>query len=135
MKPGIIAGEITRLTQKVLRLHLFSISHHDSGSDRASVGFSSDQFYLEPVVLRGSIIAQERGGLVQIHDDNVEIAIIIEISESAAAAGMRCCNARTSFLDKFFKTALAQIPENNTWSLVRKLRKDFFYIAINIPGD
>ena len=80
--------------------------------------FTPSSLHLQPVRLAGNVVSQERGRLVEIYDDNVEVAVVIEVTERAPAAAMRGCHTGTSFGDQLFKHALAQISENRSRSLV-----------------
>src|SRR5882762_7144215 len=87
------------------------------------------------MILGRGIIAQERRRLVHIHDDKIQITIVVEVSEGTAAAGMLRRHARTSFVAHLLKTSIAQIAKDNTWALVWKLRKDFPHFGIYISRN
>ena len=88
----------------------------------------ADQLHLEPVPRRGprKIVAQQRGRLIQVHDEDVDVAIVVEVAESAAAAGMRRGDAGPGFVDQLFEFALPRLRKTSARAcgtdIVRKLR-------------
>ena len=95
MKAPVIYRKIAGLRQHFLRLSLLAILDRHAGADGAAIGFHSDQLDLEPVILAGDIVAQQRWRLIQIHDQDIHVAIVIEIAESASAAAMARGDARS----------------------------------------
>src|SRR5258708_37517716 len=132
MESGIIAGDVTGLAKQLLRLDFFPVAHKHAGSNRASIRLASDEFDLKPMLVRGGIIAHEGRGLVAIHDDDVQIAVIVEVSEGATAAGVQCSHSWASFVAQLFKPPIPQIAKNNARALVRKLRKGFLYVGVDV---
>src|SRR5919197_1739837 len=80
------------------------------------------QFHFQPVAIPAEIISQERRGLVDIRDQDVEIAIIIEISKRSATAGVRLGNARAGSVEEFLEAPTSQVSKEYPRSLVRKFR-------------
>ena len=59
------------------------------------------------MVSGGRIIAQKRRRFVAIHNDNVNVAVVVEVSEGSATALMLRGNARPGFIAQFHKSAIA----------------------------
>ncbi len=94
VQPAVVDREIGGLAQHFLRLHRIAVAHRDPRADGAAVGFDARQLDLEPVVAAGHVVAQERRRLILIDDQDVDVAIVIEIAEGTAAAGVRGFDAR-----------------------------------------
>src|SRR6267142_148374 len=133
MQPGIVAGEETGLTKYSLSLRLSAVMSYDSSSYRTAVGIHAFQLNFNPVGFSRKVVSQQRRWLIEIDDDDVQVAIIIEIAESASAAAMCCGYARPSFLDQLFKHAFAQVSKNGARRLIRVLRKLFLNSWIYVP--
>jgi len=88
MQAGIVTGIVTGLAQHGLRLYLATIVGQHPRSNRAAVGFHSFEFHLDPVLFSLDVISQQGWRFIHIDDEDVEISVIIEISEGAAAAGL-----------------------------------------------
>src|ERR1700691_5122853 len=88
VQPRIVAREVAGLTGEFLRLYFPAIAHDNSRSNGAAVGLLSDEFDLEPVVSRRRVVSQQGRRLVHIHDDDVEVSIVVEIPECTAPARM-----------------------------------------------
>src|ERR1700722_2691500 len=96
MQAGIVAGIVTGLAEHGLRLHLATIVGQHPRSDRTAVGFHSFEFHLDPVLFSLDIISQQGWRFIHIDDEDIEIPVIIEISEGAAAAGVSVGHAGPS---------------------------------------
>ena len=88
-----------------------------SGSDGALVRFHSLQLQLNEVAIALHIVAQERRGFVQVHDQHVDIAVVVKIAEGAAPAGVGGDDTRTGLVKQFFELAILQASEHNALAL------------------
>src|SRR6516225_2712158 len=68
------------------------------------------------------IVAQQRRGLIDVHDQDVEVAVVVKIAEGRATAGMRFGDGRAGAVQKLLEAAAAQVAEQHPRRLVRKLR-------------
>src|SRR5437867_391059 len=73
VQTGIVCRIETRLAKNFLSLYLSAVSGRNAGSHRAAVGLHALKFYLEPVVVPGNVVTQQRRGLIHVHDQNVDI--------------------------------------------------------------
>ncbi len=115
-----------------MRLGLSAIMRQDASSDGSAIGFCAFELNLNPVGLPCEVVAQKRRRFVKVDDNDVNIAIIIEIPESAAAAAMLGGHAGPCFVNQLLKYALPQVPENRPRSLVGILREFFFNMGIHV---
>ena len=84
----------------------------NSGSDGTAVRLDAFEFHLDPMSrVPAQVIAQQRGRLIQIDDEDIHISVVVEVSKSASAAAVGRGNARPGLLNQFFKNATAQISE------------------------
>ncbi len=134
MQPGVIAGVVARLTDYGLHLFLTTIMGDHASPDGASVGFDALQFHFNPALLRVNIIAQQRRRLVHIHDQDVHVAVVIEVSKSAPPAAVRGCDSCSGLCRQFFKGAVPEIAKQNSRCLVGILREFSLNLRINAPG-
>src|SRR6267378_811085 len=81
----------------------------DARADAAAIGFRADGFDLDPIVAGARIAAQQLGKIVDGVDDNVEVAVIVEIAEGAAARGDGSGDARAGVVGNIAETAVAEI--------------------------
>ena len=94
-------------------------------ADRAAIGFGADQLYLQPRIVAGNVIAQQRRRLVQIDHQNVEIAVIIEISESAAPAVVRFQDRGSGLIRELLESSLAQVAKQHSGISSQETRDAF----------
>src|SRR6266576_1609120 len=135
MQAGIAAREKAGLTQDRLRLGLASIVDKHSGSNGASIGLYAFQFHFDPVGLTGEVIAQQRGRLVEIDDQYVDIPIVVEVSESASSTAVWRGHTWPRRLDELFEHALAQVPKNGARCFIGVLWQCSFHLGVNMPGN
>jgi hypothetical protein len=83
MQAAIIARAIAGLADHLLNLLFAARAGQDPRLNRAAIGPCTDQLHLEPAVIAPKIIAQQRGWLVQVDDQDIEIAIFIEVAKRA----------------------------------------------------
>jgi len=65
------------------------------------------------MVPRRRTIAQERRRLIAIHDNDVDIAIIIEAPKSSSATLMLGGNGGPGLIAQFYKSAIVLVAEEN----------------------
>ena len=106
----------------------------NAGADGAAVGLHAFEFHFEPICLAAEVVPQERRGLVQVDDEYVQVAIIIEVAKGTATAAVRGGYSRASGVDEFFKHTLAQISEYRARRFVWVLRKLVFDFGINMTS-
>src|SRR3981081_2811218 len=111
MQSAVVHRQVRRLAQHFLSLHLAPIMRRNSRADRAAIRLDASELDLDPVMATGYVIAQQRRRLILIDDEHVQIPVVIEIAESAAAAGMSRRDARSHFVDQFLELSLAEVAE------------------------
>jgi hypothetical protein len=62
------------------------------------------------MMITAQVISQKRRRLIQVDDQNIQVTIIVEVSERASPAGM-CGRDAWSRVVQFFECAIAQIPK------------------------
>src|SRR5207245_3995949 len=67
---------------------------------------------------------------IVIDDDNVHIAVVIEVSECAATARVKCVDAGSGLPQQFFEASSSQIPKYDSWRVVVIL-----YLRVDTAGD
>ena len=70
-----------------------------SRTDCAAITLDSNRQDLQPVAAAGQVIALQRGRFIYVPNQDIHVAIIVEVTEGAAAARMQIGDARTPFLD------------------------------------
>src|ERR1035438_3216147 len=118
MQPAIVDGKIGGLGEDRLHLPALPIRGHHLGANRTTVGGNANQQDLQPVIRPGDVIAQQRRRLVEIDNQNVDVAIVIEIAESHSPAAMRLGDAGPRQTAQFFEFAVSQIAKNHAGRLV-----------------
>src|SRR6266568_7283769 len=135
MQTGVVAGKKAGLAQHSLRLGLIPVMDQNSGSNGTAVRLDTLQFHLDPMIrLAGEVIAQQRRGLVQINDQDVDIAVVVEVSKRASPTTVGRRHARSCIFDEFFKDAVAQMSKNGARCFVGILRESSFHLRVNMAG-
>ena len=67
-------------------LYVISGHHPDAGAYCAAIGARTRTFHQQPVIRVSAPVEQHRRGAVQIVDHHIDIAVIVEVANSAAAA-------------------------------------------------
>jgi len=88
MKARIIAGVIAALTYECLGLDAVAVVRQDAGSDCTSVGLYALQFDLQPVLLQHLIVSKQRRRLIHVDNQQVHVAIVVEVAEGTSPAAM-----------------------------------------------
>jgi len=89
-----------------------------------------DQPHFQPVMRSPQVVAQQSGRLVHIQDQNVEVAVVVKITEGAAATGVRRCYPRARIGD-LLKRAVRQIAKENARRLVGILGEELLDFGID----
>src|SRR5690349_2001684 len=87
MDAKIILGEVTPAASDLIDLRVVTRSAFDAGAYAAAIRFDTDQFHRDPVVCSGPLAMQERGSGVHVVDEDVDGAIVIEVTERDTSAG------------------------------------------------
>src|SRR6202034_2037979 len=107
MQPRIAGGIIARLADYLLRLYPSVVTRRNPRADGSTVRLYADQLDLQPVVVPAHVVAKQRRRFVQIDNQHVDVAVIIEIAEGASAAAVRSRDAGTGGFDQLLKLAIA----------------------------
>ena len=83
------------------------------GANAGAIALYSDRLHLDPVILGGDIVPEKGGRLVHIDDQNIHVAIVIEVPECAAAAGVWRGNTGTRLVNQLLELAVPQIAKND----------------------
>jgi hypothetical protein len=72
-------------------LHAFQITRLicDCGADCIDVGLLPDQFQSQPVILAADMIPQQDGRRVVLRNQNIDCAIVVEITQRHSASSQR----------------------------------------------
>ena len=77
-----------------IHLGMFSGDHPHPGSDRCAVTLRADQFDLDPVLVLPPSLRSREGGSFIFKISDVDVAIVVVVSKSRAAAGKMFGDAR-----------------------------------------
>src|SRR5262245_49509869 len=78
-----------------------------------------------------NVVPEQRGWLVVVDDEDIYIAIIIEVAESATAAAMRRVDTRSGPTDQLLEPPISQIPEHHPRRFVGGIRELFIHLRID----
>ena len=92
---------------------VFSLSEDpDLGSNRQAVSFRGFQPHQQPVVARSGFIEEQPRGTVVVGHDDIDVAVVVDVSECGAAAHLDEFEPRTRDVGHFAKAfALALVVE------------------------
>src|SRR5581483_2881310 len=134
MQSRIIGGIKAGLAQNRLSLCFAAVVDQNPRADSASIRLHTFELHLEPILFSTQIVPQQRRSFIQIHNQNVDVAIIVEIPESASAAAMGRRYAMSRSVDEFLELAVPQVSKHSARRLVGILRQLAFNFGINVAG-
>src|SRR5215472_1457606 len=134
MKTCITARIETGLALHTLCLYLTAVVGEDSRPDRTPVRLHPFELHFDPVLLRADVISEQRRRFIQVHNQNIDVPVVVEITEGATTAAMRIAYSRASLFHELFKCLVAEVAENRARSLVGILRQLSFDFRVNVPG-
>src|SRR5207302_1693681 len=117
-----------------LRLLPSTVARDYPGADGASIAFATHQLDLEPMVSPGHIIAKQGRRLVHVHDEDIDVTIIVEIAEGTAPARVCRHNAGTTFLDQLLESP-TKIAEDQPGRPERISGDAALHFGVNASGD
>src|ERR1700704_817917 len=88
MQAEVILGHEAGAAHYFVYLRMFGGDYTDARADGAAIGFCAYALDFEPVVFGGGIIAEERGRFVHVDDGDVDVSVVVEISEGGASAAV-----------------------------------------------
>src|SRR6059036_1882163 len=110
MQAQVILGVKAGLAEDLLGLPTPSGGRGYAGPDGAAIGPQTNQLDLQPSILIPAIIAKQRRGLVHVHDEHIDIAIIVEVAERASAARMARRDAWPAAVTHVFEHTTPEVP-------------------------
>ena len=120
MQPAIVRRVEARLRGHLLRLRAAAVAR-DRRARRSRCGSTStptsstfSQWPPPVTSLRSS-----DGGSFMFIDEDVDVAVVVEVAEGAAAAGVRRGDAGARFLDQLLEPAVAEVAEHQPRRLER----------------
>src|SRR5215469_15327149 len=134
MEAGIIGRIIARLAHSSLCLHLVSIVDQHSGANGAAIRLHALELNFDPVLFSRKIVPQKGGRFVHVDDEDIDVAIVVEIAKSAAAAGMRFGYSGTRLSRKFLESSVSQVTEKDARRSIRIIRELAFHFGVNAAG-
>src|SRR5438132_10593699 len=81
------------------------------------------------------VVAQQGRWLITIHDQDVEVAIVIKVAEGGTATDMTCGDVRARLISKLGEGSVALITENQTWVARRILGIHSLKLGSNSARD
>ena len=98
----------------------------NSGPDRASIGFNALEFHLNPNLFSLKDRCAGKGRILfQIDDQHVDIAVIVEIPESASGAGVGLGNSGAGNFEQFFEGVVVAIAGHRARRLGSRIATAF----------
>src|SRR4030095_16904042 len=85
----------------------------DPGANRTPVRARSDTLHHQPVVPVPALVAQQGGPGIQVVHDDVDVAVVVQITERASASVIFSHDSRSRLRGNVFEAALAQIAIEN----------------------
>ena len=134
VQTGIAGGEITGLTEYLLGLHLAAVVSQDARPDGAAVALHSLKTDLDPVVAGRSVVAQQRRRLVDVHDQDIHIAVVVEVAKGNAAAAVAGNDTWTSLRTHFGEGAVTPIAKKDAGRAQRVPGRDAIQLRIDGAG-
>src|SRR6266536_4800398 len=134
VQPAVVNREVRRLAQYFLRLYRIAVPQCNPRPDGAAVRLHPLQLHLEPVMAARHIVAQQRGRLILIHDEDVHVAVVIEVAERATAAGVRRLDPRPGLADQLFEPAFPEVSEDHPRRFVWHIGELLLDFGVDVAG-
>src|SRR5437016_3258046 len=133
MLPEVALRDVASAAYHFANLLSASSRERDSRPDGRAVGARPLKFHGEPVVrVRGGVLEQ-RGGLAEIGNEDFQFAVIVEIAESAAAAGMGLEHGGSGALGNLLEAPVAEVSKDLARHLEAVIGNNFFDFGIDCP--
>ena len=113
---------------------MLAVAAGHPGTDCAAVGHCPGELNLEPVAAALDIVAQQRRGLVQIHDQDVDIPIVVKIAKGTAPTRMSQFDCRPGLRSDPLQPPLTEVAEHHIGGLEGVLRQLRFNLRVDVPG-
>src|SRR5438309_1314801 len=101
-------------------------------ADAAAIGFRADGFDFDPVVGGAGIATKQLRKIVDGVDDDVEVAVIVEVAEGASARGDRRGNSVASVIGNIFEAPVAQIFVEQLALRITRSSLELLDLGINV---
>src|SRR5262245_1219454 len=133
MNSQVVLRIVTAAAAHFINLRMMACDHElDARADTATVRFGSNGPNCNPIVVSRRIAAQQLRVRVDWVDHDVSVAVIIEISECAASAGVRFHKRPANLFSDVFKTPIAQVAVENLALTVSDLPFQLINFGINV---
>src|SRR5690349_17669030 len=103
MQPDVTGGGVTASPFDLARLSSRSGPYDDTGTASVATARYPEQPNLEPMLCGSRFVGYERNRLVHGGDDQIEIAVLIDVADGAAASGMRTRHPISGSASNIFK--------------------------------
>src|SRR5260370_27438899 len=109
MEAEIVLRIITGPAQNLIHLRSPPRGHTNSRSDGAAIGARSDALDDQPVVPVAAVIPEQRRRGIDVVDDDIDVAVIVDVAEGTTPADSRGENTRSRFRGYIFEAPVAEI--------------------------
>src|SRR6202790_4599611 len=110
-----VAAAAAHLINLLMRLRFPGQVGHaaQTRANSAAIRFCANGFYLQPIIFKTRIAAQQLGKIIVSVHDHVDVTIVVEIAERRAARRDRRHDPRAALRGHIFKMPVAQIAVEN----------------------
>ena len=81
-----------------------------------------------------SVIAQQCGRFVPVHDEDVEVAVVVKVAEGTTSADMARCDGWTRFVAEFNESPISLIAKDEAWIPRGIFGVDFSSSGATVPA-
>src|SRR5258706_16294190 len=122
MKTKVALRIVARSAHYFVDLAVFTAGDPYPSPDGRAVRTNADALDHDPVILVPAIVTQQRRRPVQIVYDHIDVAVVVEISEGAAAAEVFCLYRWPGFCGNIFEAAVPQVAIQDLRLFVRNVQ-------------
>src|SRR5262249_24832344 len=101
-------------------------------SNRAAIGLCADQLHLNPRIVQARIATNQLGWSVNAIHDEVDVAIVVEVSKSAPARRRGCAQPRAANFRHVLEFAVAQVAVKQLWLRVASLGMELLRLGVHV---
>src|SRR5260370_12464763 len=105
----MVLGDVAAAAPHLIHLAVAGRRAINPRADTGAIRFHSDGLHLQPIRLGGLIAAEKLRHVVNAVDQHIDVAIVVEIAEGAAAAGYFFENPRSAIHRYICELAISQI--------------------------
>ena len=135
MQPQVVLRIVAAAAADFLPLLAVGGDEAHQRADGVAVRLRAHELQRHPMALAGLIEAEEIGRVVQVVDDDVDVAVVVEVGKGGAAAGLRRRHRRAELLGDVGEAPVAEVAIDDFALLVAGFGLELPHLGIDVAVD